>query len=388
VTIEALVAETLRSNPEIAFYEAEIAAASGERRQAGAWENPAVGTEVGRKRVREAISTEGTVWALSAEQTFEWPGRVSLRKVIADQQVQLAKLGLEQFKLALAGEVRQKAYAALAAQKRAAAADEVTLRAEELVATVVQRESAGVNPLLETRAIEAASINLKTEVVEARKEANAALLQLNLLRGSPLGSLIQITESEIALPEPPSIEALLRQAAESNFQLKQRELELAQQGFKVRLAKNEVWPSISLVSQVSREEVGNEVESEVTVGVSLPLPLWNNNQGNITTAKSREVQAATTLMLEQREIERQLREHYGAYEANRRELLRLDPKAAEKLREAAQLADRHYRLGAVPLATYLEVQESYVEALTTIYTLRQDAMSSALEIQLLTGKSF
>ncbi len=66
-------------------------------------------------------------------------------------------------------------------------------------------------------------------------------------------------------------------------------------------------------------------------------------------------------------------------------MARWNPKVAEQLREAAALADRHYRLGAVPLATYLEVQSSYLEALEAIYATQADALTALAEIELLTG---
>ncbi len=380
VTIEELVADTLQHNPELSFYEAEIAAARGERRQAGTWQNPEVSTEFGRKRVRGDISAEGTVWALSASQTFEWPGRVSLRKAIANQQVQLAEAGLEQFRISLAGQVRQKAYALFAAQRRAAAAQEVSTRGEELVATLVQREPAGVTPLLETRAIEATVIKLKREGIEAAKEAKSALFELNQLRGRPIAEELVIADPALSFPELPSINELIRRAARGNFELKQREIELTQQGFKVRLTENEAWPSITVGPQVSQEKAG-EKETVASVAVSLPLPLWNRNRGNIEAAKARQLQAETTLRVAQRELEKKIREQVTAYEVNRKELARLDPKVVEQLREAAMLADRHYRLGAVPLATYLEVQTSYLEALQAIFTTQADALQALAELQ-------
>ncbi|MEQ1863002.1 MAG: TolC family protein, partial [Chthoniobacteraceae bacterium] len=115
VRLDALVVQALAENPELKFYEAEIAAAKGERKVAGAWANPEVSGEAGRKRVRGDVSAEGTAWAVSVQQSFEWPGRVSLRKAIADRQVQFAEAGLEQFRAALAAQVRRKGYALFAA---------------------------------------------------------------------------------------------------------------------------------------------------------------------------------------------------------------------------------------------------------------------------------
>lgn len=384
ITLDALVAQALAENPELKFYEAEIAAAKGERKAAGAWANPEIAGELGRKRVRGDVSAEGAAWAVSVQQTFEWPGRVSLRKAIADRQVQLADAGLEQFRAALAAEVRKRAFALFTSQRRAEATREVSGRGEELVATLVQREPAGVTPLLETRAIEASVIKLRRDASEAAQEAQGALYELNQLRGLPIQMPLAIADMTLNFADLPGVEELLRRAGRGNFTLRQREIELAQQGFKVRLSENEAWPAITLGPQFSQEKAGDK-ETVAGVGVSLPLPLWNRNTGNVETAKARELQAQTSLRLSQREIERKIREQAAAYELHRKEMARWNPKVAEQLREAAALADRHYRLGAVPLTTYLEVQSSYLEALEAIYATQADALNAQAELELLTG---
>ncbi len=384
ITLEALVAQALADNPELKFYEAEIAAAKGERKAAGAWANPEGSGDFGRKRVRGDVAAEGTAWAVSVQQRFEWPGRVSLRKAIADRQVQLADAGLDQFRAALAAEVRKRAFALFTSQRRAEATREVSGRGEELVATLVQREPAGVTPLLETRAIEASVIKLRRTASEAAREAQSALFELNQLRGLPIQMPLAIADATLNFADLASVEELIRRAARGNFELRQREIELAQQGFKVRLSENEAWPSVTVGPQFSREKAADK-ETVAGVGVSLPLPLWNRNTGNIEAAKARELQAQTSLRLSQREVERKIREQAAAYELHRTEMARWNPKVADQLREAAALADRHYRLGAVPLATYLEVQSSYLEALEAIYATQADALNAQAEIELLTG---
>ena len=384
VSLDKLVTQALAENPELKFYEVEIAVAKGGRKAAGSWANPEFSGEVGRKRVRGDISAEGTAWAVSVQQTFEWPGRIALRKAIADRSVQLAEAGLEQFRAALAAEVRRKGYALFAAQRREAAAAEVAVRGEELVATLVQREPAGVTPLLETRAIEASVIKLRRAASEAAQQAMEAGFELNQLRGRAIGESIIIADVTPTFSELPSVNELIRRAGRGNFELRQRKIELAQQGFKVRLSENEAWPSIKAGPQFSQEKA-HDTETRAGVGISIPLPLWNRNTGNIEAAKARELQAQTSLSLAQRGVERKLREHAASYALHRKEMERWNPKVAEQLREAATLADRHYRLGAVPLATYLEVQSSYLEALQAIYATQADALTALAEIELLTG---
>jgi cobalt-zinc-cadmium efflux system outer membrane protein len=385
VTIDTLVAQALAENPEIRFYQAEIDAAKGAKRKAGEWQNPALSSELGAKRtVGDGLDASGIVWAASVQQTFEWPGRVSLRKAIANRQIKIAEQGLEQFRASLAAAVRQKAFALLAAQKKQQAAAEVAGRGGELISTLIQREPTGVTPLLETRAIEASVLALKRRETEAAKEALAAQLELNQLRGHMLAEPVVIADTRVATPALPPVIELLKRAAASNFEMKQREMELEQQGFHVRFAKNETWPSITADPGVEQEYAGDQ-ETRATVAVSLPLPLWNQNRGNIDIAKAREMQARATLLVAQREIERQIREQATTYELHRKEIARWNPQIAASLREAAELADRHYRLGAVPLATYLEVQTSYLEALDTIYATEADVLSALAELEFLTG---
>ena len=122
VTLDALVAETVAKNPEVQFYEAEIAAARGGRTTAGQWENPELSTELGRKNVRDLGGNhlgDGPIWSVSISQTFEFPGRLSLRKALANGQIELAELGLEQFRAALAMRARALGYQLMAAKQRA-----------------------------------------------------------------------------------------------------------------------------------------------------------------------------------------------------------------------------------------------------------------------------
>jgi hypothetical protein len=56
-----------------------------------------------------------------------------------------------------------------------------------------------------------------------------------------------------------------------------------------------------------------------------------------------------------------------------------------KFRDAAELADRKYRLGAVPLTIYVEAQKQYVEIVSALSDLQKDALQAAQELEILTG---
>lgn len=387
LALEQVVVDVLERNPELAFYQAEVQAARGGAQTAGILANPELSVNMGRKRERErddGLAGEGRAWSVSVSQTFEFPGRIALRKAIAGKKVNIAEAGLAQFKVALAARARTLGYRLLIAQERAAAAKEVAGRGQELVSVLVQRDPGGVAPLLETKIIEASVIKLKREATQAFSAAQAALFELNQLRGEPLAAGLVIARTDVALPVIPSAEELVAAAREGNLELRMQRDELESQGFQVALSKNERWPAVSVAPFYS-EETARSDERTFGLGVSVPLPLWNRNSGAIDTATARQEQAAAALRLTERRVEKELREKAYAYTLQVRDIAALRPDTANQLRDAAELADRHYRLGAIPVSTYIELQEQYLEALEAILETRAEALENVHGLEVITG---
>ena len=384
-TLDALVAETLERNPELKFYEAEIAAAKGGRKTAGLLANPELSGGVGNKTIRGGgVNAEGVAWSVSVLQPFEWPGRLGLRKAIANRDIELAELGYARFKVALAGRVRTLAYGLFAAQEKAAAAREVAERFKALREVLVQRDPAGLTPLLETRVIEATELTMQRKASDATLATQSALLEMNQLRGVAPDTRLAISQTHLAFRPAESLETLTALAHTNNFELRLRAIELAQQGFRVDLAKNERYPAISLGPTISEENAGDR-ERIIGVGVSLPLPLWNRNKGNIQTAMARQMQAEVSLNVTAREVERKVIEAALTYETKLRQMASWRPDSVEHFREAAEIADRHYRLGAVQISVYVELQKQYLEAVESLLDTKKEALEAAQNLELLTG---
>ena len=384
---EDFVVEVLRRNPEVQFYEAEIAAAKGERKAAGTLANPELNGNLGHKRAHDAAGTlagEGVAWSVGLAQTFDWPGRLGLRKAIANRQISMAELGLEKFKASLAARARTVAFTSYAAREKETAANEVARRLQALREVVVQRDPAGVTPLLEMRILEANALTAERKAVEAALEAQSANLELNMLRGERADTKVQINAGQQQFSAQPAFEELLTAARTNSYELRTRQLELEQQGFRVSLAKNDRWPAVTVGPFYSEERAGDK-ERIAGVGVSFPLPLWNRNSGNIEVANAREQQAEASLRVAHREVERELMEKMSGYSARFSVLSRWRPDTIAQLREAAELGDRHYRLGAVPIATYVELQEKYLEAVEAYFDLQKEGYAAAQQVQLLTG---
>lgn len=389
VDFETVVSTVVAQNPEIAFYEAEIEIARAELRAAGSRENPELSVEVGRKRVTDPagnFEAEGTAWAVSLSQTFDWPGRLALRKSIANRDVALAELGLARFKAALCARARTLSFGLHATQEKSAAAAEVVARYRELREVFLARDPAGITPLLETRVIEAQELVLQRHAIEAKLEYKAALVELNQLRGAPVDEPIAIKGANIVFSAPPDLEALLAAARENNFEFRSARLELEQQGAGVSLARHERRPSFTVGPYFSQEKAG-EKEQTFGIGVSMPLSVTGRARANVASAEARRRQAEAALIVAERAMTREIIASYEALSAKLAAGTQWREDSAAKFREAAALADRHYRLGAVPLGTYVELQSSYLEAVEAFLDIRREALEAAQQLQLLTGWS-
>ena len=386
ISLESLVSQALEKNPELNFYKSEIAVAKGERRTAGTYPNPELSADIGRKRASGGgLSVEGTAWSVSVQQPFEYPGRLALRKAIANRQIDLAEIGYAQFRAALMARVRTLGFGLGVAQRKAAAAERVAQRGQELAEVIVQRDPAGITPLLETRIIEGSVIVAKRRAALAARDAQVALYELNQLRGVPLSWPISVAASDLKFPKPIAVEALVAAARTNNFEIRSREMELAQQGLRVDLTKNERWPTVTAGPFYSQEKA-SEKERVMGVGISMPLPLWNRNAGNIEAAQARTQQAEAAFFVTLRQVERDVRERAAAYNAFVDQMSFWRTNSLDQLREAAELGDRHYRLGSLPVATYVELQDKFIEATEAILDTQRDAMESQQQIQLLTGQ--
>jgi len=132
-------------------------------------------------------------------------------------------------------------------------------------------------------------------------------------------------------------------------------------------------------------ENATEREQRAGLGISLPLPLWDRNAGNIATNKARQQQAEASLAMTQRDVERRVAQNAAIFAAKRAEITNLKGDELAKFREAAETADRNYQLGAVPLTLYVETQKQYIELVGTVTESQKEALQAAQELEILTG---
>jgi cobalt-zinc-cadmium efflux system outer membrane protein len=84
-------------------------------------------------------------------------------------------------------------------------------------------------------------------------------------------------------------------------------------------------------------------------------------------------------------VERRVAQSAAIFESKHEEIDRSQADTLAKFRDAAELADRNYRSGAVPVSIYVETQKQYLEMLGAVHDLKKDALQAAQDLEILTG---
>jgi len=191
-------------------------------------------------------------------------------------------------------------FAVLAAQEHVRLAQQAAELAQRAAGATARRVVAGkVSPLEETRARVAAS-SVQLELIRARSLLAGARQRLATLWGNPAPRFERVDGAIEALPELAPAEAMRgRLQRAPALALARSELARRQALAQVELSKRT--PDLTLnVGGKRSEELGR---TQAVFGISLPLPLFDRNQGSVLESarrvdKARDELAATALRLE------------------------------------------------------------------------------------------
>jgi len=377
--------EALRDNPEARVYEAEIASAQGALYSAGKWSNPELGVSYGQKSVSGTDDDEnGPSWSVSLSQTIEWPGRLDMQRALATHDLEAAELGLQQFHRTLAIHVKTAAQTLAIAHEKERIIRNLAQKMKTLRENLAQRPSAGIVQELELRLVEASEQELRKNVLDASRQSQAAMQELNTLCGRPPLTPVIIKIDYPPLNPLPPDEVLVASALTNSLDMRFQDIQIKRAMSQVELANHERYPSIGIEPFYEEEDAG-ELERTFGLGVSIPLPLWNRNRGNVMSANAGRLQVESAHDLARRDIESRVLSVAADYQARLAELELWEPDKLVQYRDSADTAERHYLMGSVPLNLCIEMMERYGEAAIAWLEAVSSAIHSQYELELLTG---
>ncbi len=364
VTLAEALSRAAASSPTLAAAEADVAAAVGRAQQAGFRPNPELGLEVenfagtgGFSGVDDAEST------LSVGQRFELGGKRPARERAAQAEVDAARLRLAVARADLEQQVRDAYAEAYADSRRVELARDQFMRADNLQTIATELVDAGREPPL--RALRA-----RTAALEAVGRVRAAEAQY----AEAQRALAALWGGGEDLPEPTAAETLAAPSAVID----------PASALDVRLAEAEVATSIAVVERertLSRPDVTVSVgarqfrgtdDTALVFGASMPIGLFDRNQGNIAAANAERTGAEARRNAALAGAIRRTRDAQAALRTAEAQLAFLETQAEPEAIEAVRIAREGFSAGRFTLLDVLDAEEA-------LNTVQADMITAELE---------
>jgi cobalt-zinc-cadmium efflux system outer membrane protein len=376
LTLDSALQTAFANNPDLAAAQWEIDIAQGGRQQAGLIPNPVASWDVEDTR-RDSRTT-----SIKISQALELGGKRGARIDVASRVQDAAALTLEQRRNTLRAEVIDNYYGALRAQERLDLAQRSMAVAERGLVVANGRVTAGkASPVEATRAqVQVSEIRL--ELDRAQIGLADAYRRLAASTGSAAPNFQAVATQNLSAPTVPSATQLLARL-EQTSELRLAELSILQNEASVGLEKAQRIPDLDV-------SIGSQYDASVRervnlVGVSMPIPLFNRNQGNVLAATRRADQARDLRNATELRLRTETRQALDLWQSANTEVRAFNQQILPAAQSAVDSATRGFEMGKFGFLDVLDAQRTLIAARTQYLTATAQATDAWVRIERIYG---
>ena len=288
ITLDEALRLAFAQSPDVVAAAALVAVALGRQSTARTFpHNPHLSGEMG---ARLGLGETTMDWAVGLDQTVALSGRQGRREDVAAAELAVARATHDATRKTLAVRVRIAFIEAVRARELLAVEGTQIELARSLLSVAERRLAAGASTRLDVNLARVDLGRAEGRLNAARGRAEVARAQLAESMGTrPSRAPFPTGSMELVNAEPlPPVQELLVLAAQNRGEMVAAEFERRTARARVELAQAEAVPEVG-VSVFYRREAN--VDSIVGGGLSVPLPLFDQNHGAIAEAGAGEHQA-------------------------------------------------------------------------------------------------
>jgi cobalt-zinc-cadmium efflux system outer membrane protein len=377
ITLRGALAVALMRNPQLKAFSWEVRAAQARQLQAGLAPNPDFEVEVegiGGTGTRSGLDRAETTIFLS--QLIELGDKRTRRTELAALEKRLAGWDYEAKRLDVFTEVNKAFVDVLAQQERVKLAEDSVELSREVLDTVARRVEAGKDsPVEQTKgqvAVASAEIGLDkaaSALESARKRLSATWAEKSPEFEKAAGQL----DSIVPVPALEELTDLIDQ----NPEMARWAVEMDQRRAAVELAKANSIQDVRLGGGL--QHYNSADEKAFVVGVAVPIPVFNRNQGNVLEARHKLEQGLARRHAAETAIHTALVETYARLSSSFNEATALREKVVQGAQSAFDAANEGYRAGKLGFLDVLDAQRTlfearakYIDALAAYHSAKAD----------------
>lgn len=370
LTLGMAIEAALRNNADLVASSYELTAAQARTIQANLRRNPQLSVDVenfaGTGGVSGVKALEST---LSLSQVVELGDKRARRRETAEADFDLIAVEQQARELDVLTEVTRRFIAVVAAEERVSLAGEIVALSNQTFNAIDTRVSAGRSPEAERTRARIASTRARIEHEQAQSALRSSRSDLAVLWGSNEASFTSARAELFALRPVESFEELARRLEESPdlarfaSERRLREAEL-------RLAQVQARPNLAFSAGLRRLQSGNE--TALVAGFSVPLMVYDRNQGTIREAQARLTQSGALREAAQNRIRASLFSLHQELLATRNRFTILSEQAIPEARLALEQTRIGYARGRF---SFLELATAQEE----LFVIRAAALEAAAD---------
>jgi outer membrane protein, heavy metal efflux system len=282
VTFSSIHDRVRNQNPDLAAARLRIAEALGRAKQSGRLENPNLETSFEHNsRFREGRAEIGI------SQKFPVTNRLSLEKNLSLTELQAAEAEVREVERQLVSQARHALIDVLALRQRRELLNEQSTLTTQLAESITQAAEKGEGSLLDAGQARVEAIRATTEVRQLNAREALAVGTLKPLLG------MRADEGLVVSGSLPNAEIPVQTGFKNrpDYEIAKLESAAAAQQVTLEQAARYQDPEAGIFAAAERSEDAPEgYDNEAIIGLrfSIPLPLWNRNEGAIEEAQARE----------------------------------------------------------------------------------------------------
>lgn len=374
--LEVALGLAMGANPEISVALREQEATEGVRIQAGVRHNPYISSEIQDTRSDTQQIT------LQFNQEIELGNKRESRLALADILHTKATAELDALKATIHANTVNAFYEVLVAQERLALSKSSFEVANAAVNAATKRVNAGKSsPVEETKSNIAAS-SAKIELNQSNSQLNSARKRLSALWGNPFPVFEQAYGDVENIPLVPSFENLLA-LLENAPAIGIANLEVSARGGSTKLARSQSTPNITISAGiVHNQELGL---NQAILGLSVPIPLFDRNQGNVQEAVSLQYKAQDELIALKTQLATKLAGEHERLSVARLSAISLREEILPGAQNAFEAANKGFNAGKFNFLDVLDAQRTLFQAKSQYIQVLLDAHQAIAEIESILG---
>lgn len=378
----------LRQSPILLRDQQNPAIAKGDLIQAGKRPNPDF--EISSESYPVFESSPGPFFnnqelLLRAGQTIETAGKRGKRMRVAEQELAATESGVQDTMRQLRFELKRRYYMIVLAKSQRDLAGEILKQFDDIIRLNEARFKQGELSGLEINKIRAERFRFYNDVLDSDlqlKNTKTALLEL--LGVGDMGTQFDVVETLSAPTLTLDLPQLQTDALQNRPDLRTERQRLERNRQDLRLQKAEAVPNVTPFFGYKRDFGLNTA----AFGVSIPLPLFNRNQGGVAraTAQIQQQQFETSRL--ELAARREVQEAYQTVQTQGEKVRALEDQYVPSARNARETAQKSYRLGALDLIGLLDAERTYREAVRGHNFALFDYQTAIFQLETAVGKEF